>query len=318
MMHDMDQTEGTPTMPTNVIAAIARVEAEVGGIEKRKGVNEGGGGGLKYKFRGIDAIAQAAQPLLGQYGVVMVPEVETYSVDDITINSKPWTDTTITVLWTIYGPGGVEDKITSRTIGKGYDNSDKGINKAMTGAFKNLLLRILCIGDPQDDTDGQTNERDAAAPPPEFSVRALSVYALLPTLSEPGKAKVKAKAVELGKKLTTVDMDADEAWLLTVEALVMEDQIVSSADTQAVSEDSGGPVTVGPAMNHGAPDGTDHSSISNGVAIEDEHGMVDPYSPGEIAAVKAQQMRDAAAQDEMGAAHAEHQIELTERREDGE
>jgi hypothetical protein len=47
----------------------------------------------------------------------------------------------------------------ARTEGLGEDNADKGINKAMTGAYKNLLLRILCIGDPQDDTDHESNQK---------------------------------------------------------------------------------------------------------------------------------------------------------------
>jgi hypothetical protein len=61
----------------------------------------------------------------------------------------------------VYGPGGLEDRIESVTMGIGRDNSDKSANKAMTGAFKNLLLRLLCIGDPADDTDGHTVEGDA-------------------------------------------------------------------------------------------------------------------------------------------------------------
>ena len=46
------------------------------------------------------------------------------------------------------------------TEGLGRDNSDKGYNKASTAAFKNLLLRLLCIGDPRDDTDGHVVELD--------------------------------------------------------------------------------------------------------------------------------------------------------------
>jgi hypothetical protein len=150
------QPESELPPATNVIAALARVEAEVGGIEKRRG----GEGGISYPFRGIDAIAQAAQPLLGKHGVVIVPELREQRIVDITVNNKPWTDTFVEVQWSVYGPGGVDDKIVAYTSGWGRDNADKGINKAMTGAFKNLLLRILCIGDPQDDTDGHTHERD--------------------------------------------------------------------------------------------------------------------------------------------------------------
>lgn len=163
----------TTAKPTNVIAALHRVMNEIGGIQKltaaeRARRNMGGGDqGVTYAYRGIDQIAAAAQPLFGEYGVVIVPaEILDRTVIEFTLGNppRPWTETTVTVLWKIYGPGGVDDVITSITEGQGRDNSDKGINKAMTGAFKNLLLRILCIGDPADDTDGHS---PGAEPPPD-------------------------------------------------------------------------------------------------------------------------------------------------------
>lgn len=149
------------TAPENVIAALARVTVEIGGIDKltptqRKAKGMAGGGderGISYPYRGIDQIAAAAQPLFGAYGVVIVPNVTEQRVEQIKVNEKPWTDTFVTVQWTIYGPGGIPDHIAATTTGVGRDNSDKGVNKAMTTAYKNLLLRMLCIGDPHDDTD---------------------------------------------------------------------------------------------------------------------------------------------------------------------
>lgn len=145
-----------PAMPANVIAALALVEAEIGGIEKRRG----GDGGIQYAFRGIDAISTQVQPLFARHGVVIVPLVESYSLNEITVNGKPWTDATVAVAWSIYGPGGTGDVIQARTVGMGRDSTDKGYPKAITQAYKNLLLRLLCIGDPEDDTDGHTYERD--------------------------------------------------------------------------------------------------------------------------------------------------------------
>lgn len=156
----------TDHTPSNVIAALAAVTAEMGGIAKAKPKREPGEQGLSYAYRGIDQIAAAAQPLLGRHGVVIVPtEGKTISTDTFTINNKPWADTTVTVLWTIYGPGGVTDQVTSITQGVGRDNSDKGYNKAMTGAYKNLLLRLLCIGDPNDDGDSPGNQGHQADAP---------------------------------------------------------------------------------------------------------------------------------------------------------
>jgi len=221
--------------PSNVITALHAVMAEVGGIEKKKGNNEEGGG-INYKFRGIDAISQAAQPLLGKHGVVIVPKVVEQTIVDITVNRNPWTDTFVTVEWTLYGPGGVDDRIVAETTGIGRDNSDKGVNKAMTGAFKNLLLRILCIGDPQDDTDGHTHETDAPPPPAEYTAESLEVYGRLSEVV-PGSAMatvLKAAAAREGKKLTAGAFDADPLWRNEVTVLLSADVQIIGADGKAV------------------------------------------------------------------------------------
>ena len=152
--------------PTNVIEALARCTAEIGGIEKRRRLTEPGERDtLKFPFRGIDAIASAAQPLLGRYGVVIVPtEAKITTIENITLGGNPWTDTFVTVLWTVYGPGGLDDSFESITQGIGRDNSDKGYNKGATQAFKNLLLRLLCIGDPKDDADEHQNNVNEVQP----------------------------------------------------------------------------------------------------------------------------------------------------------
>lgn len=175
--------------PRNVIEAIARVELEVGGIrrltpEQRRKLTgvAGESNGITFAYRGIDQIAAAAQQLFGEYGVVIVPRASTPEIIKIlkgnaTLENTQWTRTTVEVRWDIYGPGGVDDKITSVTIGVADDNADKSVNKAMTAAFKNLLLRILCIGDPQDDTDQYQDPNPGngpqAAEPPADPIKVL-------------------------------------------------------------------------------------------------------------------------------------------------
>ena len=169
-------------LPTTVIGAIAAVMAEIGGIpklspEQRKhlGLSGGDASGITYAYRGIDQLAQKAQPLFGTYGVVIVPNIIDQRIEHIAVRNNPWTDTFLEVEWTIYGPGGADDKIVSITTGQGRDNSDKGINKALTGAFKNLLLRILCIGDPQDDPDNERHETQANVSPEEMAERQAEI-----------------------------------------------------------------------------------------------------------------------------------------------
>lgn len=206
----------------NVVTALSNVMQEIGGIEKltaeerrRRGMG-GGDTGVGYAYRGIDQIAAAAQPLFGKHGVIIVPSVTEQHVEQIQINNRPWSDTSITVAWSIYGPGGPNDVITAVTTGIGRDNSDKGVNKAMTGAFKNLLLRLLCIGDPADDTDGHTHEADAAQQSAPQNKAAADLYEQLVKLGKdknPAAAALKDWATTQDKPLTYKAFDTDRQWL---------------------------------------------------------------------------------------------------------
>ena len=93
----------------------------------------------------------------------------------------------------------------------GRDNSDKGVNKAMTQAYKYMLLQVLCIGDRKDDADDSpAAEADAPAEPTDWFVangwadrsehdverRALVQSAA--NLSETDRASLKTWADEVG------------------------------------------------------------------------------------------------------------------------
>jgi hypothetical protein len=201
---------------SNIIVALAKVQAAIGGIGKSKPKDAQ----LSYAYRGIDAISAAAQPLFGEHGIVIVPTVATItSIQDVTINGKPWTDTFVSVEWTVYGPGGIDDCITSVTQGVGRDNSDKGISKGMTQAFKNLLLRLLCIGDPQDDADRpehQNNFTDAPAAPDAADVLFSRVKATKGTPMETTLRNVAAESG--GLALSARAFRDDQAWAALVSA----------------------------------------------------------------------------------------------------
>lgn len=209
----------------DVTAALAAVMAELGGIEKltaaeraRRGMG-GGDQGVAYAYRGIDQIAAQVQPLLAKHGVVIVPTSTTSTVKEIIVNNRPWTDTFIRIEWLVAGPNGTSLQACSE--GQGRDNSDKGINKATTSAFKNLLLRLLCIGDPTDDTDGHTHEADMARPAPDKRIVALwdKVMAAKDT---PHAAVLKQAAQENNMKLTMAALADDEQWAAIVEAILNE------------------------------------------------------------------------------------------------
>lgn len=148
--------------PRTVIEAIAAIMQEIPGIGRDNRSEQG------YNYRGIESITRHLQPLLGKYGVVFVPKVLARFTKDLTINSKPWTEEQLTVEYTVFGPGGLDDCFTvGPIIGLGRDNSDKGSNKALTQAYKYALIQTFCIGDAKDDAD---QHKAAEADAPQLSV----------------------------------------------------------------------------------------------------------------------------------------------------
>lgn len=144
---------------SNVIEALARVREELPGIGKDGTADPKQGG---YHYRSIEGILAPLGPLLGEHGVVFIPQVLKHEITQIEVAQKPWTDTKLEVLYAVMGPGGPEDKVTAGpVIGIGRDNSDKGANKAMSQAFKQVLLQVFAIGDNQTDPDSATHEADA-------------------------------------------------------------------------------------------------------------------------------------------------------------
>ena len=142
---------------TTVQAAVAAVMGDLKGIEKD------GGQGLGYKFRSIEQVTKEVRPLFAKHGVVIVPRATLFDTRPCPGMKENWQDIYMSVEWTIIGPDG--STLTANTIGIGRDNSDKGANKAMTQAYKYLLLDLLVISDPDDDTDGKTFAADEAKPP---------------------------------------------------------------------------------------------------------------------------------------------------------
>ncbi|MDE1904853.1 MAG: hypothetical protein KGH75_00195 [Rhodospirillales bacterium] len=190
--------------PTDVHEAIRCVMLDLGGIPKmttdkhrqRSGVTtDPGERGVRYAYRSIDQITGDAQRSFGLYGCIWKPKVLSSSEREFTMgnNDTRWTDTTLEVVYYLVGPGGAQTVVPVtkhfqedgsyvespdergwymtgdvtmvgplRAIGR--DNADKGLNKAMTQAFKQALLQVLSIGDPQDEGDHSRAEVSMSGP----------------------------------------------------------------------------------------------------------------------------------------------------------
>lgn len=232
-------TEAVPERPapSNVVQALCRVMEDLPGIGKDNRSEQG------YQYRGIEAITAHTQELFGRYGVVFVPRVLQRTVKEFPINSKPWTEDCLEVVYRVYGPGGTADFIdVGPVIGLGRDNSDKGANKAMTQAFKYALLQTLCVGDGKDDTD-----KDQAATPdaraeqltPERQVR-VELGKRIAALSPAQRDEVRTFCEEHTIPAVTARMDDDqvEAVGAKVDAILIKAEQDASAEGELPLGDS--------------------------------------------------------------------------------
>ena len=145
------------TAEKTVVAALSAVMADVQAIRKGQ---KNTAPNANYMFRGIDAVMNAVGPALRTHGVVIVPEcVESHYRDVQTSTGKPSREATVTVTYRAYGPAG--DSIIMQSAGEAMDSGDKGTPKAMSVAYRTLLLQALTIPTDEPDPDSQTYERAA-------------------------------------------------------------------------------------------------------------------------------------------------------------
>lgn len=237
----------------NVVEALCRVARDLPAIGRDQTASAQQGG---YAYRGIEQITKHVQSLFAQHGVVFTPHVRSYEVRDLVINGKPWTDIYEMVEYTVYGPGGVEDRITVGPIlAVGRDNSDKGGNKCLTQAYKYALIQALTISDAKDDADGATHEADAGrlAPPVGVPERLAAILAAVEEAPDDGLLVAIRQAVWNGDPINLVELP--EGWWPHVEKMIAKARAGASAGATS-SPVQGGEVGV-PADDPPAPPADD-------------------------------------------------------------
>lgn len=133
------------TIVDRILAAMAEVTA-VG----KDGRNEQQG----YAFRGADSVVSAMAPALRRNGIVTLPLVEDVHVERIPTGSRdtPMWNARVTVRYRLSCPDG--DHLDAVVVAEGGDSADKSVSKAMTVAFRTMLLQVFAL--PTQDVDAVT------------------------------------------------------------------------------------------------------------------------------------------------------------------
>ena len=135
----------------NIYESITKIISEIPAIGKNK-VNEV----QRFKYRGIDDVMNAIQPLLAKYKVFIAPEVLEQSREERqTTKGGTLIYSICKIRYTFYAEDG--SYIQAITIGEGMDSGDKATNKAMAIAMKYALFQVFCIPtDEMKDPDAET------------------------------------------------------------------------------------------------------------------------------------------------------------------
>lgn len=120
----------------------------------------------KYKFRGIDATVNAVGPALRRHRVLVTPRVQSVNYREVlSSKGKAQQECTLTVEYVFTGPAG--DTHSTVSVGQAMDRGDKATAKAMSVAFRIMLLQSFCI--PTDDPDPDSFSYERGAPSPSSS-----------------------------------------------------------------------------------------------------------------------------------------------------
>lgn len=160
----------------SLAAKIAKIGKEIGTVKKT-----GKNSQQNYSYIEYAEVAGRIRELFDEYGVIIVPNVDEYSVDVIS-NSKGGKGYhyNLKMSFTVINADDPEDKIVATWFSESADYGDKGINKAETSGTKYFLMRLFNIsekGEKESDAESpnisETQKFDKPAPK-KPSVRDIS------------------------------------------------------------------------------------------------------------------------------------------------
>ena len=156
-------------MSEQIYGLIGQAMKKVGAIGKDS-VNEQ----QKYKFRGIDAVYNALNPVMSELGLFICPEILDHRREEResvkTYNGQQQKTvlkySILTIKYRMFAPDGSHVECT--VVGEGMDSGDKASNKAMSVALKYAMFQLLMIPtEEMIDPDAETHDVTSGAKNPE-------------------------------------------------------------------------------------------------------------------------------------------------------
>jgi hypothetical protein len=241
---DATTAEGPGRRPgvPGVYARVMALMTAVGHIGRDR-LHEGGKGGPKFMFRGVDDAMDAVGHAMREVGLVMETRIldKTYTHSEArnsSGNTLLWTTCSLTVEYTFIDPAD-GSRQTFQMVGEGRDSSDKATSKAASMALKYGLFQTLMIPvNGLDDSDTENpqvarepaQQRQAQPRPEDLSpedrarnaltaLRALPRYPLMEQVAKFNDIRRRIDAAGIGHVM--VEDARLDAWVQSVAATLV-------------------------------------------------------------------------------------------------
>ncbi len=168
----------------------------------------------KFRYRGIDAVYNALNPVMSDLGLFLVPEVLDHRREERETEKQINGQTVksmlkysiLTMRYTMYAPDG--SNVSCVVVGEGMDSGDKASNKAMSIAMKYAAFQLFMIPteetavDPDAETFVVTSGAKTPAAPKQAMQEKMPVKGTETPIAPPAAASV--------TKVSTVPQTAPE------------------------------------------------------------------------------------------------------------
>ena len=178
----------------NIYQKILDIMNDVQYLQKDDTVDTGKGKG--YKAITEEKVTSAVRAAMLKHGVVIYPIEQTHNREDEILtdkygNQKVSRLTTVNVKYKIQNIEDKEDYIEAVSSGTGVDTQDKGVGKAMTYAYKYLLLRTFAIPTGEDadkiSSDIYDEQFDRTASELNDKITSVQINTIIDLMAEQGR-----------------------------------------------------------------------------------------------------------------------------------
>lgn len=145
----------TKTEAGKIFSAIPEIMKELSAVGRDQTNRE-----QNFKYRGIDDLYNALNPLMAKYGVFTAPEVlSAERKEKVSKSGAHGLHVFLRIRYTFFATDGSSFSVV--TEGEGLDYGDKGSNKAESVAHKYALTQVFIVRTKdQADPDGQSPEKE--------------------------------------------------------------------------------------------------------------------------------------------------------------